>query len=106
MAFWHGFYPQYYIVYFYVFLVTNSHKDIYGCKFLFRAIPGPLKTIICIIGSNWAINYGGILQEARALENGTKFLNSTYYLLLVLCLGFLVITRGLGIVRIVKKMER
>ena len=106
MAFWHGFYPQYYIVYFFVFLVTNTHKEIYGCGFLFRAIPKQLRTVICIIGSNWMINYGGILQEARTLENGSKFLNATYYYLFVFCFIFLAITKGFGLVRMVKKMER
>ena len=83
MAFWHGFYPFYYVVYFAVFLVTNTHKDIYGCWFLFRGIPQSVRTFICIIVTQWTVNYCGILQEARTWENGTTYLKATHYFIFV-----------------------
>lgn len=38
-AFWHGFYPFYYITFTCVALASFAHKDIYGCWYLFRNIP-------------------------------------------------------------------
>ena len=45
-AFWHGFYPFYYIVFFFAALLVEVSKDVYRSRVLFRFIPGPLGHII------------------------------------------------------------
>lgn len=35
-AFWHGFYPFYYVVFFFCALSTEANKDIYKAQFLFK----------------------------------------------------------------------
>jgi len=52
------------------------------------------------------VNYIGVLQSALTFEKGFKFLSATYYLVPVALLTSLLITRGAGLLRISKKLER
>lgn len=47
-AFWHGFYPMYYINFFLAALTTFVHKDVYNMGYFFRGLPQPVKTCACI----------------------------------------------------------
>ena len=38
-AFWHGFYPGYYIVFALAAFTSFAHKDIYGMGYYFRGVP-------------------------------------------------------------------
>jgi lysophospholipid acyltransferase len=45
-AFWHGFYPFYYIMFFFAGLLGEVAKDFYRSRILFSFIPSPLGLII------------------------------------------------------------
>mmetsp|Transcript_20478 Transcript_20478/g.24078 ORF Transcript_20478/g.24078 Transcript_20478/m.24078 type:complete len:196 (+) Transcript_20478:577-1164(+) len=47
-AFWHGFYPFYYITFSLIAMATFAHKDIYQCWFLLRNLPPWLKHSLAI----------------------------------------------------------
>jgi lysophospholipid acyltransferase len=45
-AFWHGFYPFYYVMFFFCALLGELSKDIYRSRIFFRWIPYPLNSIL------------------------------------------------------------
>ena len=45
-AFWHGFYPFYYVMFFFCAILGELSKDVYRSRIFFRAIPYPLNNII------------------------------------------------------------
>ena len=45
-AFWHGFYPFYYVMFFFCALLGELCKDVYRSRVFFRSIPPTLRTII------------------------------------------------------------
>ena len=45
-AFWHGFYPFYYVMFFFCAIFNELAKEIFKSKFYFRWIPSPLSKII------------------------------------------------------------
>lgn len=45
-AFWHGFYPFYYVMFFFCAFFTELAKDVYRSRVFFRSIPYPLNSIL------------------------------------------------------------
>jgi lysophospholipid acyltransferase len=45
-AFWHGFYPFYYVMFFFCALLGELSKDIYRSRVFFRWIPYPLNSFL------------------------------------------------------------
>lgn len=45
-AFWHGFYPFYYVMFFFCAIFNELCKEIYRSRYLFRFIPYPLSSIL------------------------------------------------------------
>jgi lysophospholipid acyltransferase len=45
-AFWHGFYPFYYVMFFFAALLGELSKDIYRSRIFFRFIPYPINSIL------------------------------------------------------------
>ena len=45
-AFWHGFYPFYYVMFFYCAFLVELSKDIYRSRIFFRWIPYPLNSFL------------------------------------------------------------
>ena len=78
-AFWHGFYPFYYVTFGCIFLSSFAHKDLYQCWFILRSIPLWLRNGVSIIVTQQHINYIGVLVTALTMSNGMKFLRSTYF---------------------------
>jgi len=63
-AFWHGFYPFYYITFSCAVISTFVCKDIYNCWFIFRSIPSWLRWLISFTLVQYHINYIGVLHSA------------------------------------------
>lgn len=105
-AFWHGFYPFYYVAFFFALLVSFAHKDLYNMWILFRPIPAPIRTFFCIILTSFCVNWGLVIQNALTFEKGLKFLGTTYYFGFVALIVILVVSRGLGLLSMAKKLER
>ena len=45
-AFWHGFYPFYYVMFFFCAFLTELAKEIYRSRIFFRWIPYRLKCVL------------------------------------------------------------
>ena len=60
-AFWHGFYPFYYVAFGFAILSSFAHKDVYNMWILFRPIPSFIRTVLCILINALCINYGLVL---------------------------------------------
>jgi len=56
--------------------------------------------------TSFHINYVGVLHTALTFEKGFNFLGNTYYFLPSLLVIALLITRGAGVLRYSKKLER
>ena len=50
-AFWHGFYPCYYIAFTLAVFISFVHKDIYAMWIYFRWIPKPIRMVICCLAN-------------------------------------------------------
>ena len=48
-AFWHGFYPFYYVTFTFIIFASFAHKEVYNMWFLFRAVPSWIRTPFCIL---------------------------------------------------------
>lgn len=60
-AFWHGFYPFYYVMFFLAAILSEVAKDIFKARILFRFIPSSLRPFIANFLSFLCMNYFGIL---------------------------------------------
>ena len=60
-AFWHGFYPFFYVAFSMGAMASFAHKDVYGCWYIFRDIPQQVRTGICIFMTQTIVNYTLVL---------------------------------------------
>jgi len=104
-AFWHGFYPFYYVMFFFAAILSEVAKDVFKAKSLFGFIPSALKPFVANFLSFVCMNYLGILQCALTFENGWRFITATYGLVPVSLLILLALSRSLGLVRFAQKLE-
>jgi lysophospholipid acyltransferase len=107
-AFWHGFYPFYYVMFFLAMLSVEVTKDLFKArKFLFyRLIPVPLvRQILANLATMFVLNYLGTIFNALTFENGMKFMAGNYYCVPILLIGTLTFTRGTNLVKIAAKWE-
>ena len=103
-AFWHGFYPFYYITFSFAILASFAHKDVYGMRILFSAIPSQIRTASCIFLTQTNLSYGLVLMSALTFEKGFRFLSSTYYIGFIGLGSVLLVSRGpCGLLRLAKK---
>lgn len=98
-GFWHGFYPFYYIMFFFCALLGEVAKDIYRSRILFEFIPGPVKTILGNFLSMLCMNYLGCIFMLLTFERGFRFTNSIYNCIYILVLTSFVVLRFSGIVK-------
>jgi len=59
-AFWHGFYPFYYIMFFMCACLTELSKDIYRSRILFNFIPSEYRNIVANVAAMSMLNYLGV----------------------------------------------
>ncbi len=104
-AFWHGFYPFYYVMFFFAAILSELVKDIYRSRILFRWIPYPVNSILASFLSMLMMNYLGISFMLLTFEKGWRFSSSLYHYVYVLIVVFFVIFRFGGITRKAVKLE-
>ena len=104
-AFWHGFYPFYYVMFFNAGVLSEVSKDVYKSRRLFSFIPVAARPFLGNFFSMLCMNYLGILQSALTFERGFAFMWATYGLVPVGLMGFLVFSRSTGLVRKAQKLE-
>ena len=105
-AFWHGFYPNFYIAFSVAVFSSFVHKDIYGMWYLVRAVPRPIRIAVCIFVNQYTVNWAGTIQSALVPEKAFLFMRSTYYIIPIQVVLILLFSRGLGLLKMSKKMER
>ena len=105
-AFWHGFYPFYYVSFSMAAITQFVHKDIYQSWILFRPIPTPIRRAAAFVIAQVTINYIGLCQNAMLYANGIRFLKATYFYIPIHLIAVLIATRGFGLLRLAKKLER
>ena len=105
-AFWHGFYPFYYVAFTFALFASFAHKDVYGMWILFRGIPSAVRTGACIVVNSFCVNYALCLQNALTFEKGLRFLSATWYAGFTSMILIIVAARVFGLLAMAKKMER
>ena len=105
-AFWHGFYPFYYVMFFLAAILSEVAKDIFKARSLFSFLPGVLRHFLANFLSMLCLNYFGILINALTFERGGAFMASTYYLVPIGLFTVLGLSRSLGLVRMAQKKEQ
>ena len=104
-AFWHGFYPFYYVMFFFAAVLNEISKDLYKARYLFRVIPAPIRPFVGNQVTMLVLNYNGCMFNALTFENGTKFGNATYWFVFVIITTLLIFSRSFGLVKFVQKLE-
>ena len=105
-AFWHGFYPFYYVMFFFAAIMNEVAKDLFKARYLFsRVIPEPLQWIVANQVTMVSLNYLGCMFNALTFTNGTKFGSATYYWAFVSSVVILAASRTLGLVKFAQKLE-
>ncbi len=104
-AFWHGFYPFYYVMFFFSAILGEIAKDIYRSRILFRWIPYPLNSILANFLSMLFMNFMGISFMLLTLEKGWSFSSSVYHFIYILIIVFFIIFRFGGVTRYAVKLE-
>jgi len=105
-AFWHGFYPFYYVMFFFSAILAEVTKDVYKCWIFFQWIPSPVRYFLCHLGSMGCMNYFGVMFNALTIEKGMRFCNATYWIVPGGLTVFLLISRTMNFVGIAKKAEK
>lgn len=104
-AFWHGFYPFYYVMFFYAGIFVELAKEIYRARILFRWIPAPLDFLIPWICTMLTLNYFGVSFNQLTFERGHTFAIGTNYYIWIILPVLLAAVKFSGIVKYAKKLE-
>jgi len=105
-AFWHGFYPFYYVIFFFSAILSELAKDIYRSRIFFKWIPYPISSILASFLSMLMMNYIGIGFMLLTFERGYSFSSSVYHFAYILIVALFVIFRFGGITRKAAKLEK
>lgn len=105
-AFWHGFYPFYYVMFFFAGILSEVAKDIFKARILFSFIPAPARPWVGNFLSMLCLNYFGILHCALTFERGGNFMGATYAFVPIGLIIFLVASRVGGMVRVAQNIEK
>jgi lysophospholipid acyltransferase len=105
-AFWHGFYPFYYIMFVASAILSELAKDIYRSRIFFRWIPYPLNSIIANFLSMLMMNFMGISFMLLTFEKGWRFSSSVSHFVYITIAIFFVIFRFSGITKKAAKLEQ
>ena len=103
-AFWHGFYPFYYIMFFIAALLSEVAKDLYKARAVFSFVPAAIAPLVANLVSMVAMDYCGTLMCAFTWENGSKFMKNTYACIPVAIVLVLAYSRGTGLVKRAQKL--
>ena len=105
-AFWHGFYPFYYIMFVFSAILSELAKDIYRSRIFFRWIPTPLNSIIANFLSMLMMNFMGISFMLLTFEKGWRFSSSVYHFVYIVITIFFIIFRFGDITKKAAKLEQ
>lgn len=104
-ALWHGLYPMYYFMFFMAALFTETCKDIYRAKVLFKSIPAPLDYILAQFLVTLVMNYLGTTITMLSWERGYLFFQGTYWYVFIGIPVTFAIAKFSGMVKYAKKID-
>lgn len=104
-ALWHGFYPFYYVMFFYSGMFVEVAKDLYRMRILFRWIPEPLDFWLPWALNMTVLNYLGVSFCQLTLDKGMHFARGNYYWLWISLPTTLLFIKFSGLVSYAKKLE-
>jgi lysophospholipid acyltransferase len=99
-AFWHGFYPFYYIMFFVTGLLVELSKDIYRARILFEWVPFP--GVVCNFLTLLCCNYLGVCFNNLTFEKAGRFASATNYAIYIIVIVGLILAKGFNIVKMAK----
>ena len=105
-AFWHGFYPFYYVMFFNAALFVELSKDIYRSRILFQGMPDWLSYLITNQGTMFVCNYLGVSFNQLTFSRGYRFAVATGFLGWIIIVGGLLLFKFGGIAQMAKKMKQ
>ena len=105
-AFWHGFQPMFYLMFFFAAIIVEVAKDLFKARAVFSFIPAWLRPLIANFLSMLALNYLGTLHNAKSFQNGFLFCGATYYFIFIGSIVILVGSRTLGLVKYAQALEK
>ena len=105
-AFWHGFYPSFYSMFFFAAVLSECTKDIYKSWVFFQWIPALPKHILGHIVSMIFMNYLGIMFAALTAAKQYQFLKATYFSIPITLAVFILISRSINLVGIANAKVR
>ena len=103
-AFWHGFYPFYYFMFFMCGIFVELSKDVYRSRILLEWIPYPnfvANQVVMLL-----LNYLGTSFNQLTFERGDNFGKGTNYFVFILLPVCLALSKIFNIVGMAKKMEK
>lgn len=106
-AFWHGFFPGYYTLFFGYALLGEISKDIYKSWILFEFIPAPLRKFGALILTMNGVNYVGCTFICLTKDNVIAYIRNTNGIGYIIIILILVVIRGVfPLVKIAKNAEK
>jgi len=105
-AFWHGFYPFYYFMFFNLVFMVELSKDIYRSKALFSFMPNWAQVFLANQVTMLFLNFMGVAFNQLTFERGNNFGKGVYYFAFILVPTTMVLWKVLGIANIAKKFEK
>jgi hypothetical protein len=106
-AFWHGFYPAYYIMFFQLTFLAELTKDIFRSRVFFQSIPYPVSATMSHVLTYIFLNYLGISFGLLGLEPLKNLAESTCYIFYIVVFPAFIFFRFSGItVAAGKKMKK
>ena len=103
-AFWHGFYPFYYFMFFMCGMMVELSKEVYRARALFDWVPMP--NLFAYFFSMLALNFLGTSFNLLTFERGGIFGQATNYYVFILIPLFLVIFKIFDVVGMAKRKEK
>jgi lysophospholipid acyltransferase len=108
-AFWHGFYPFYYVTFVLAMISTEVAKDLFKAKkYLFYSlIPSAfVRHLLANQATLLCLDYFGVTFNALTFENGLKFMSGNCYCVPIALFTILSLCRILGLVPKALKWEQ
>ncbi len=78
-AFWHGFYPIYYVMFFKLFLITESSREVFRRRHLYAFIPEWIRSITNHLFIMLSMDMLGLGFTLLLVNRAITFWNSTYW---------------------------
>jgi lysophospholipid acyltransferase len=110
-AFWHGFYPFYYVMFFECALFVELSKEVYRCRILFDFIPDNflgfinLRHVLGNVSTMITLNYFGTSFNSLTFERGFTFGRMLHHFVFLGVPMVLFLFKALGLAKMAKKKE-